>query len=100
VERRRHQVYVTRNTEYHVRNGRVIAVRPRGTDDWLEHHSAIDMEVRGHIEGDGVLPLPGPPAPGQRLYLARNERDVVTSTVSSIERPPKELLAHYPPEAA
>jgi hypothetical protein len=100
VERRRHQVFITRNTEYHVRSGRVVAVRERHSGEWLQDHAALDMEVRGHIDREGVVPLPGAPACGQRLYLARGDRDVVTSTVAAIERPPKELVAEYPPEAA
>ena len=92
---------MTRNTEYHVRSGRVVAVRPRGSSTWLERHDALDLEIQGHVDPGGTIPLPGPPGPGQRLYLARSgkERDVVTSPVSSVERPTKDIVSEYPPEA-
>jgi hypothetical protein len=93
-------VFITRNTEYHVRAGRVVAVRALRSGEWIHDHDALDMEVRGHIEPEASVPLPGPPSPGDRLYLARGDRDVVTSTVSAIERPEKALVATYPPEAA
>jgi hypothetical protein len=93
-------VFITRNTEYHVRAGRVIAVRSLDTGAWIENHDALHMEVRGHIQPDAAVPLPGPPSAGERFYLAGGGRDVVTSTVSSIERPPKSLVAQFPPEAA
>ena len=100
VERRRHLVYVTLNTEYHVRGGQVVAVRKRGERDFLPAHTALHTEVKGHVEGNALLPVPGPAQPGQRLYLARPGKDVVTSKVLAVERPAKEIVVHYPPEAA
>lgn len=83
-----------------MRAGRVIGVRAVDSGAWIENHDALDMEVRGHVEPDMAVPLPGPPAPGARLYLAGGDRDVVTSVVTAIERPPKSLVAQYPKEAA
>src|SRR5258706_4962888 len=91
-ERRIHKVFVTRNTEYHVRRGQVVAVRRRGTSEWLTGHSAMNLAVEGHVEAGGFAPQPGAPSPGERLYLARPGKDVLTSTVVSIERPEKALV--------
>ena len=40
-ERRRHRVYVTRNTEYHFRDGFCVAVRDRRSGDFLQGHLAV-----------------------------------------------------------
>jgi hypothetical protein len=96
-ERRKHHIFITRNTEYHVRSGEVIAVRPRGSEKWLPEHDALHMKVQGRVPREGRMPIPGTPQPGERLYLAGSEDDVVTSTVVAIERPPKALVEQYPP---
>ena len=44
------------------------------------------------------MPLPGPPRPGQRLYLEGHGHDVLTSNVIAVERPPKETVEQYPLE--
>lgn len=99
-ERRHHKLFVTRNTEYHVRDGRVVAVRKRGSGEWVRTHSSLGMEIKGKVEKDSLVPLPGEPQEGDRLYLASDHKDMVTSTVVSVERPPKEIVAIYPSLAA
>jgi hypothetical protein len=98
-ERRRHRLYITRFTEYHVRDGRVVAVRGRGETRWQTSHRAVGMKVEGHIEDGALAPRPGAPSPGERLYLATEDLDVVTSTVVAIERPSREIVAQYPTAA-
>ena len=95
-ERRHHKVFVTKNTEYHVRHGVVVAVRPRGSKEWIPTHTALTMRVEGHVQAGAYLPQPGVPRPGQRLYLAARDNDVVTSPVVAIVRPPKTTVAEYP----
>ena len=99
-DRRHHKLYVTRNTEYHVRDGRVIAVRKRGSSEWLTDHSALDMTIQGRVLADSVVPQPGFPEPGDRLYLVAGVKSVVTSSIVAIERPPKEAVRAYPSLAA
>lgn len=96
-ERRKHRIYITRNTEYHVRAGEVIGVRPRGSDKWLTHHDALHMRIQGRVPKDGRVPLPGLPEPGERLYLTSKHDDLVTSAVVAVERPSKSVVAQYPP---
>jgi hypothetical protein len=101
VERRQHAVFVTKNSEYHARRGQVVAVRQRGASDWARSHKALLMRVEGHVEPASGIPLPGPPGPGQRLFLARDEDEsVTTSVVVAVERPPKETVAQYPADEA
>jgi len=95
-ERRHHKLFITRNTEYHVRDGLVIAVRKRGASDWVSTHSALGMSVRGKIGPSSVVPLPGEPQAGDRLYLASDHKDMITSTIDAVERPKKEIVAAYP----
>ncbi len=95
-ERRHHNIFITKHTEYHVREGKVVAVRPRGGKEWLAAHAALDMQIVGFVASGTFLPQLGLPKPGQRLYLARNENDVVTSPVVAVVRPPKTTVSEYP----
>ena len=99
-DRRHHTLFVTRNTEYHVRDGFVVAVRTRGEPGWLTEHKALGLRIGGRVEPGSMFPLAGTPGPGERLYLAKDKRELVTSTILSIERPARELVAAYPSLAA
>jgi hypothetical protein len=102
-ERRRHRVYVTRNTEYHFRDGFCVAVRDRRTGDFLHGHLALARRVHGGLRfftNGAIAPNPGEPLPGESLYFATDGRDLVTSPVEQIERPCKELMTAYPPSFA
>jgi hypothetical protein len=98
-ERRRHRVYVTRNTEYHFRDGFCVAVRDRRTGEFLHSHLALRRRIHGGLRfylNGAILPNPGEPRPGEALYFATGGRDLVTSPLESVERPPKELVEAYP----
>lgn len=94
-DRRVHKVYITKHTEYHVREGQVIAVRARGSREWESDHQALSMQIQGRIGAGLWVPQPGTPKPGERIYLAHSESDVVTSPVVAIVRPPKTTVAEY-----
>lgn len=98
-ERRRHRVYVTRNTEYHFRDGFCIAVRDRRSGDFLHGHLALQRRVHGGLKffpDGGIAPNAGDPKPGESLYFAAEGRDLVTSPLEAVERPSKELVGAYP----
>ena len=98
-ERRIHQVFVTRNTEYHVRRGVCVGVRPRaGGSPWIKDHGALSMRLEGHVKVGSLLPLPGSPKLGYRVYFADRESDVLTSPVIAIVRPPRNVVSEYPPD--
>lgn len=106
-ERRRHRVYVTRNTEYHFRDGTCVAVRDRRTGDFLHGHLALRRRTVGGLRfflNGAIVPNPGEPREGEALYFALSDneegRDLVTSPVERIERPSKELADAYPSAAA
>src|SRR5271169_7250260 len=78
-ERRRHRVYVTRNTEYHFRDGFCVAVRDRRTGDFLLSHLALRRRIHGGLRfylNGAILPNPGEPVAGEALYFATGGRDL------------------------
>jgi hypothetical protein len=98
-ERRRHRVFLTRNTEYHFRDGMCIAVRDRRTGEWLPGHLALRRQLFGSIRffiNGALLPNPGEPRVGEALFFASGGRDLITSPLESVERPAKELVEDYP----
>ena len=98
-ERRRHRVYVTRNTEYHFRDGFCIAVRDRRTGDFLRGHLALHGRIEAGIRffsNGAMAPNVGEPRCGESLYFASRGRDLVTSPLEGIERPPYETVRSYP----
>jgi len=97
-ERRVHKIYVTRNTEYHVRRGVCVAVKPRQAKEWIPQHGALDMKLEGHVKTGTFLPMAGPPKLGFRMYFARGNDDILTSPVVAIIRPPKKIVQQYPHE--
>jgi hypothetical protein len=97
-ERRRHRVYVTRNTEYHFRDGFCVAVRDRRSGDFLESHLALRRRVQGGIRfymNGGIQPNLGEPQPGEALYFESGGHDLVTSPLISVERPTREVVGKY-----
>jgi hypothetical protein len=102
-ERRRHRVYVTRNTEYHFRDGFCVAVRDRRTGEFLHGHLALQRRIHGGLkffEGGGIAPNAGEPRTGESLYFASEGRDLVTSPLEGVERPSREVVEGYPARKA
>jgi hypothetical protein len=104
AERRRHRIYVTKNTEYHFRDGFCVAVRDRRSGDFLRGHLALRRRIHGGLRfylNGAIVPNPGEPEPGEALYFATDGRDLVTSPLERVDRPTKEIALAYPgaPEA-
>jgi len=97
-ERRVHRMYVTRNTEYHFRAERCVAVRDRRTGTWLDSHLAIDRTLAGGVrffDNGTAIPSCDEPKVGEALYFDEDGRELITSVLSSIERPTKDVVACY-----
>ena len=95
-ERRRHRVYVTRNTEYHFRDGFCVAVRDRRTGEFLHGHLALRRRIHGGLRfflNGAIVPNSGEPRPGEAIYFAYDGRDLVTSPLEAVERPAKDVVA-------
>ncbi|MEP7052480.1 MAG: hypothetical protein ABJB12_19085 [Pseudomonadota bacterium] len=98
-ERRRHRVYVTRNTEYHFRGETCVAVRDRKSGRFLQSHLAVQRTLSGGVkyqDNGTAVPSCAPPRVGEALYFGEDGRELVTSLCSSIERPERRLVAAYP----
>lgn len=96
-ERRRHNVFVTRNSEYHFRDERCVAVRDRLSRQWLPAHLALQRNLSGTVRFDDEGPKIGNrrPSVGDALWFADDGRELVTSVLCSVERPPKNVVETY-----
>lgn len=98
-ERRIHKVFVTRNTEYYVREQRCVGVRDRSSGAWVRDHFAVDRAVMGtirYLDSGELFAAPGLPHVGESMYFEELGRDLVTSAVVAVERPARELIAQLP----
>lgn len=95
-ERRIHKVFVTTNTEYHLRRTRVVAVRDLRTGQWKSDHESLGSNLVASLRnaGNGGFKVNvGADADlGARLCF---DVDVVTSPLLAIERPPREIVNQY-----
>jgi len=97
-DRRVHKVFVTRNTEYHVRRDLCVAVKDRRSGEWLRSHLALRNKVHGGIRFSrhgGIMPNPGNPRVGESLFFHAAGRDLVTSPILSVERPRRGTVRRY-----
>lgn len=98
-ERRVHQMFVTRNTEYHLRAGVCVAVRDRQTEVWLDEHLALGRALGGGVrvlDNGEAIPAVDEPRIGDALYFRGGNRELVTSVLCQINRPAPELVQSYP----
>ena len=101
-ERRCRVTYMTRNTEYHLERGVCVAVRDRATGNWQLCHGALGRRLSASVRQQaGHPPRPCLEAPevGDALFFAPRAADgteVLTSSLLSIERPPKATIEAYP----
>jgi hypothetical protein len=102
-ERRRHRVYVTRNTEYHTRDGLCVAVRDRQSGEFYAHHYAVGKPLREGIRYDDGGRLRGASLPdkievGDALHFSKDPMslDVLTSPLEAIRRPSRNTVDTYP----
>jgi hypothetical protein len=96
-ERRRHRMFVTRNTEYHFKDEVCVAVRDRKSGKWLHSHLALQRRLAGSVrfEGGGcAVPAPRAPAVGEAMYFGGG-RELVTSLLCAIERPERRVVLEY-----
>jgi hypothetical protein len=97
-ERRKNRVFLTKNTEYHFRGDRCVAVRDRSSLKWLPSHLAIGRRLSGgvHFHKNGAaVPVLDLPSIGEALYFGDDGRELITSTVCSLERPSRDVLKRY-----
>lgn len=94
VDRRRHRVFFTRHTEYHLRDVECVGVRDRGTGTWIVDHPALRLHAVALPE------LPDSSAwIGQRIQFWGRATDVLTSPVVGVGRPQLEEVVDYVSQA-
>jgi hypothetical protein len=101
-ERRRHKMYVTRNTEYHLRDDICVGIRKKSSGAWLKRAKALKAKLIGSVKsiheiatGKGATPQVGE----SLLFINDEGEDIVTTMLDAIARPPKEAVGNYlPPE--
>jgi hypothetical protein len=91
-ERRRHVVYITRNTEYHCRGCECVGVRDRQTGRWHHAHPALRGELLGAVDNERRELLR--PETGRRLLFSANQA-VMTSPLTISGRPDRTAVFHY-----
>ena len=91
-ERRRHVVYLTRNTEYHCSLAQCVAVRDRRTGGWSRDHAALRSRLVGAV--DHQRKVLASPEVGSRLFF-EGQRPVLTSNVVVVGRPDKSAVDSY-----
>jgi hypothetical protein len=102
IERRRHRVYVTRNTEYHLRDGVCVAVRDRRTSSFRDAHIVLRLKLEGTIRlgPSGADPIITEPEIGDALLFLQplsdgRPRQITTSRIERIVRPEKQDVLGY-----
>lgn len=98
AERRIHRVFVTQNTEYHLRRERCVAVRDRRSGEWLRGHLALRSELTGGVRffsNGGMQPTGHAPTVGESLLFSAPGRDLVTSPLQGVERPARDVTRSY-----
>ena len=99
-ERRRNRVLVTRNSEYHCRDGTCVRVRDRGTGEFVREHPALGKRMTGGMLFSSQLGVqvtaPESIFAGERLCFSSCDgdlkHDVITSPLIAIGRPSRELV--------
>ncbi len=98
-ERRRRRVYLTRNTEYHFIDDVCIAVRHRSTGQWRVAHAALRRTLSGCVSfstSGELQPKMDTPGLGDALFFVTEGADIITSTLTGVERPLPTTIASYP----
>lgn len=95
-ERRRHHLYVTKNTEYHLRDRLCVGVRDLWSGHWRTDHPAVGKRLFGAVRQTekGLEPL-ARPAVDSLLWFENGDNDILTSKLTLITRPSKRCLPKY-----
>jgi hypothetical protein len=90
INRRRHRMFATRNTEYHLRQDECVGVRDLETGHWLRDHAALRLRAV-------QLPPTGHDHHwlGRRIQFWGSSTDVVTSPVLRVGRPELTCVESY-----
>jgi hypothetical protein len=100
IEKRRHKMYVTRNTEYHVKDDVCVGIRNVRNGDWILQSKVLGAKL---IAALSALPQTAKrvsefirPKEGDNLvFLSMTGEDIVTTKIREVSRPPKHVIQYY-----
>ncbi len=93
-ERRRHRVFLTKHTEYHLRDAECVGVRDRASGAWVLKHAALRLHALAVPEAED-----GHDWVGQRIHFWGHDTDVLTSPILSVDRPCVDAVIDYVSQA-
>jgi hypothetical protein len=103
VDRRRHKMFVTRNSEYHMRDDICVGVRNTREDRWLDRSRLLSARLMGAVDSFSTLSSSActEPAIGKYLlFICENGELIVTTRLEAIDRPPMDAVQYYLPSEA
>ena len=92
-----YRVFLTKNSEYHVRSGICLSVRDRRTGAWFAEHEAIGLPLSDvYADGRDDVRVAAMPVVGEPLSFQLQDRIFETSPVLSVEvRGAPRMLPHW-----
>jgi hypothetical protein len=81
-----YQVFLTRNSEYHLQSHVCVGVRDRRTGAWVEKHPALHRALSSTVRTAGDLAVLQRPQLGESLEFDLDGAPLRTSPVLNIER--------------
>jgi hypothetical protein len=82
-----YQVFLTRNSEYHVQSHVCVGVRDRRTGAWVKQHPALQRPLTTTVRTAGALAVLQRPQLGESLEFDLGDAPLRTSPVLNIEQP-------------
>ena len=76
-----------------------MAVRDRRSGKWLGGHLALRSTVSGGLkfhDNGAISASEGLPTVGESLFFIAAGRDLITSPVLNVDRPPRAVVHDYP----
>jgi len=82
-----YQVFLTRNSEYHLQSHVCVGVRDRRTGAWIKQHPALHRALSSTVRTAGQLAVLQRPQLGESLEFDLDGAPLRTSPVLNIEQP-------------
>jgi hypothetical protein len=82
-----YQIFLTRNSEYHLQSHVCIGVRDRRTGAWVKQHPALQRPLTSTVRTAGALAVLLRPQLGESLEFDLGDAPLRTSPVLNIEHP-------------
>jgi len=100
LEKRKNKMFVTRNTEYHVRDDVCVAVKKLDSGDWLMHSKALGARLIATLSvtpkrTKGICSVFWPEVGDHLVMYNTMGEDIITTRIRKIKRPPPHCLRYY-----